>query len=46
MENLKPNKKNRLTLYIVIALVIGIALGFVLNKSLFFQLITIHFNQL
>ena len=33
MENSKPNKKNRLTLYIVIALVIGIALGFVLNKN-------------
>ena len=33
MENLKPNKKNRLTLYIIIALVIGIALGFVLNKN-------------
>ena len=33
MENSKPNKKNRLTLYIIIALVIGIALGFVLNKN-------------
>lgn len=28
-----PPKKSRLTLYIVIALVIGIALGFILNKS-------------
>ena len=28
-----PPKKNRLTLYIIIALVIGIGLGFVLNKN-------------
>jgi Na+/H+-dicarboxylate symporter len=28
-----PKKKNRLTLYIIIALVIGIGLGFLLNKS-------------
>ncbi|MCU0383641.1 MAG: dicarboxylate/amino acid:cation symporter [Cyclobacteriaceae bacterium] len=34
MENSPaPKKKSRLTLYIVIALVIGIALGFVLNKT-------------
>src|SRR4051812_38738479 len=28
-----PKKKNRLTLYILIALVIGIALGFALNRT-------------
>ncbi|MEO7988034.1 MAG: dicarboxylate/amino acid:cation symporter [Chryseolinea sp.] len=28
-----PQKKSKLTLYIIIALVIGIALGFILNKS-------------
>ncbi len=28
-----PEKKSKLTLYIIIALVIGIALGFILNKS-------------
>ncbi len=32
MENSKPEKKNRLTLYILIALVLGITLGFILNK--------------
>jgi len=31
MEENKPGKKNRLTLYILIALVLGIALGFVLH---------------
>ena len=33
MENTKPTKKSKLTLYIIIALVIGIGLGFALNKS-------------
>jgi Na+/H+-dicarboxylate symporter len=34
MENSSaPKKKSRLTLYIVVALVIGIALGFILNKT-------------
>ncbi|HEY3403380.1 MAG TPA: dicarboxylate/amino acid:cation symporter [Ohtaekwangia sp.] len=32
MEEPKPNKKSRLTLYIVIGLIAGIALGFTLNK--------------
>lgn len=33
MENTQPPKKSRLTLYIIIALVVGIGLGFVLNKN-------------
>lgn len=33
MEHPKLGKKNRLTLYIIIALVVGIALGFVLNGN-------------
>jgi Na+/H+-dicarboxylate symporter len=33
MENTQPPKKSRLTLYIIIALVVGIGLGFALNKS-------------
>jgi Na+/H+-dicarboxylate symporter len=33
MENIQPPKKSRLTLYIIIALVVGIGLGFVLNKN-------------
>jgi Na+/H+-dicarboxylate symporter len=33
MENTKPTKKSKLTLYIIIALVIGIGLGFALNKG-------------
>lgn len=33
MEPITPPKKSRLTLYIIIALVIGIAVGFSLNKS-------------
>ena len=31
--DVQPGKKNRLTLYIGIALVLGIALGFIFNKS-------------
>ncbi|MBX2914321.1 MAG: dicarboxylate/amino acid:cation symporter [Cyclobacteriaceae bacterium] len=34
---LKPQKKNRLTLYIVIALLAGIATGFILNKNYLFD---------
>src|SRR5689334_12665632 len=33
MAEIKVEKKSRLTLYIVIALVAGIILGFILNKS-------------
>ncbi|SKC76755.1 dicarboxylate/amino acid:cation symporter [Ohtaekwangia koreensis] len=33
MAEIKPEKKSKLTLYIIIALFIGIALGFILNKS-------------
>ena len=33
MENTKPTKKSKLTLYIIIALFAGIAMGFVLNKN-------------
>ena len=33
MESVTPPKKSRLTLYIIIGLVLGIALGYVLNKS-------------
>ncbi|MFM7851829.1 MAG: hypothetical protein ACKO96_07880, partial [Flammeovirgaceae bacterium] len=33
MESLQPKTKSRLTLYIIIALVVGIGLGFALNKS-------------
>jgi Na+/H+-dicarboxylate symporter len=33
MENLAPKKKSKLTLYILIALVVGIVLGFTLNKT-------------
>ena len=32
-----PKKKSKLTLYIVIALVIGIALGFILNKNYLYE---------
>jgi Na+/H+-dicarboxylate symporter len=33
MAEIKPEKKSRLTLYIIIALVLGIALGFILNTT-------------
>lgn len=33
MDHSKPPKKNRLTLYIIIALVVGIGLGFILNEG-------------
>lgn len=33
MAEIKPEKKSRLTLYIIIALLIGITLGFILNKT-------------
>ncbi len=33
MDEIKPEKKSKLTLYIIIALFIGITLGFILNKS-------------
>jgi Na+/H+-dicarboxylate symporter len=33
MAEIKPEKKSKLTLYIIIALFIGITLGFILNKS-------------
>jgi Na+/H+-dicarboxylate symporter len=33
MAEIKPEKKSRLTLYIIIALFIGITLGFILNKT-------------
>ena len=33
MAEIKPEKKSRLTLYIIVALLIGITLGFILNKT-------------
>jgi Na+/H+-dicarboxylate symporter len=33
MAEIKPEKKSRLTLYIIVALLIGITLGFLLNKT-------------
>ncbi|HEY9048100.1 MAG TPA: dicarboxylate/amino acid:cation symporter [Ohtaekwangia sp.] len=33
MAEIKAEKKNRLTLYIIVALLIGITLGFILNKN-------------
>ncbi|WP_333818727.1 dicarboxylate/amino acid:cation symporter [Ohtaekwangia sp.] len=33
MAEIRPEKKNRLTLYIIVALLMGISLGFILNKN-------------
>lgn len=33
MAEIKPEKRSRLTLYIIVALLIGITLGFILNKT-------------
>jgi Na+/H+-dicarboxylate symporter len=37
MTSIKPTKKSKLTLYIIIALVLGIGLGFMLNKNYVFD---------
>lgn len=37
MPSAQPKKKSRLTLYIIIGLIVGIATGFILNKNYLFD---------